>query len=216
MSALDGRVERLYPALSARERAALVAQAANAESEADERVRSTMPGRQEAEFNAFMAQLRGVAHRLGPYAFVLAAEVAHASTQLLLLRVLGIWEDERSWQDYVAEQSNDDPQQSESDRCLIGMLGDLERATTERLRSELTRLSSAFGALETVLNEVRDDLGADPAPPLARGALERARTGLAELCKQAAVLGARINVAEPDAETLKSLRGLVRDADSLR
>ncbi len=174
MRALDGRVDRPFPTLTARERAVLIAEAVNEEREPYACIRSTMPRRQEAEFNVFMAQLRGVAHRLGPYASTIAAEVGHARTQLLLLRVLGRWDDDRSWQDWIAEQSIERPAQRESDRRLTAVRDELMCATTQRLRSELTRLSGAFGALETVLDEVQDDLGADPAPSMLRAAVERA------------------------------------------
>lgn len=87
MSALDGRIDRLYPELSARERIGLILQSVNEEQERDSRIRGTMPNEQVGEFNRYLGQLRGVARGLGPYALMLEQEVAHVRTQFLLLSV---------------------------------------------------------------------------------------------------------------------------------
>lgn len=50
MSGLDGRMDRLYPDLSARERAILVLQAAYEDKEPDFHIRWTMPDSQVEEF----------------------------------------------------------------------------------------------------------------------------------------------------------------------
>lgn len=102
MSGLDGRLDRLFPMLTARERAILLIQAANGERDPDARVRSTAPASQAVELDRRMARLRSLARYVGPYAFALGAEVEHTLTLCVLLRVLRIWDDERAWQHYVA------------------------------------------------------------------------------------------------------------------
>ena len=94
MSALDGRADRLYAGLTARERAALVREAAYADREADWRIYATMPDSQAAKFNGYIALMNGV-NALGPFAFLLADDVARSNTLLLVLTMLVLWGEDR-------------------------------------------------------------------------------------------------------------------------
>ncbi len=60
MSGKRRRLDRLYPALSAKERAILVLRALKADSEEDPEVRRTMPNSQVDSFNRYMSLIRGV------------------------------------------------------------------------------------------------------------------------------------------------------------
>lgn len=91
MSGLDGRTGRLYPSLSARERAVLILQAAQAHEPADPRVRWTMPERQYPEFNGYLTQLRAVTTGLSPFVLLLRQEVRLAWSDLVTLSVLCGW-----------------------------------------------------------------------------------------------------------------------------
>jgi hypothetical protein len=60
MALPERRLNDLYPALSARERAVLVLQAIKEEREADPAIRRTMPESQYDAFNHLMARISGV------------------------------------------------------------------------------------------------------------------------------------------------------------
>lgn len=119
MSQLNARVERLYPALSARERIVLILEAANDEREPEPRIRETMPNDQVGAFNHYLGQLRGANRPIGSYVLVFVQEVAHARTQLLLLSALAMWGTDRSaLLDYIAFNTNQPCTQAEFDEHL--------------------------------------------------------------------------------------------------
>ena len=66
MSGGDGRLNKLYPGLTAKERAVLVLKGWKQDTEEDPLVRRTMPVEQGAEFNIYIDLLNG-ACELSPY-----------------------------------------------------------------------------------------------------------------------------------------------------
>ncbi len=75
MSNLASRLERLTPALSARERFLLEFQALGEGRTPDPGIRSTMPPNQRQEFNHYLGLKNDAYGRLGPYAIVTATLV---------------------------------------------------------------------------------------------------------------------------------------------
>jgi hypothetical protein len=117
MSNLDGRANRLYLGLTARERAILVLQAANDDRQPDHGIYAMMPDGQAAEFNSYMTQLRGINQRVGPYILVLAEEIAHSNTKAVLLGVLCSWGYDRSeFVNYIGWQTDEPCTQEELDQ----------------------------------------------------------------------------------------------------
>jgi hypothetical protein len=116
VSRLEGRADRLYLGLSAHERAVLVLQAVNADHAPDHRIYVTMPDSQAIEFNGYMAALRRITQCVGPYVLVLAEEISHVTTKVVLLGVLSSWGDDRSkFVDYIPWQTDEPCSQAEFD-----------------------------------------------------------------------------------------------------
>jgi hypothetical protein len=69
------RTDRLFSALTAKERGLLVLRAWKDGGEEDRQVRATMPNSQVAEFNELIEIMNGVNERLGPYILLLRATV---------------------------------------------------------------------------------------------------------------------------------------------
>src|SRR5688572_15782024 len=88
---LQGRLEKLAPGLSARERAVLSVRAMLLGEREDPRIRSTMPREQSAEFNRYICMANGVLHVLLPQALVLEQEVEAVSLRYTLLLTLTAW-----------------------------------------------------------------------------------------------------------------------------
>ncbi len=86
-----GRLDRLYPGLTARERALLVLQAWKEGAEEDPKVRSTMPSSQVDEYNRLIALMNGCNQHLGPYILVLSALVEQLSIKLGWLKTIELW-----------------------------------------------------------------------------------------------------------------------------
>lgn len=95
MSALDGRADRLYPGLTARERVLLILQAVHEGRQPDWQLRSTMPDDQVSEFNRSMGVLRGAAQVLPPFILLLEQDVRALELRMALLSVLLLWAADR-------------------------------------------------------------------------------------------------------------------------
>jgi hypothetical protein len=90
MSGADGRLNRVYPALTAKERALLVLRAWKKGEEEDRMVRLTMPDRQASEFNRYIDLMNGV-NELRPYVLALGLLVDQLGLRFTLLRTLDLW-----------------------------------------------------------------------------------------------------------------------------
>jgi len=86
----DGRLDKLYPALTAKERALLVLRAWKQDEEEDRRVRLTMPEGQIREFNRSIDLMNG-AHSLTPYIYVLRLHIDQLSLRYGWLLALDLW-----------------------------------------------------------------------------------------------------------------------------
>lgn len=91
MSTTDSRLNRLYPALTAKERALLVLQAWKEDAEEDRLVRSTMPDGQAAEFNRCIALMNGVNKHLGPFVVILNEHVSQLNLKRGWMLTLQLW-----------------------------------------------------------------------------------------------------------------------------
>lgn len=90
MTARQGRLDRLYPCLTAKERAILVLQAWKRDEHEDPQVRLTMPESQGAEFNYYIDLMNGV-HDLTPYVIVLHQQVAQLGLKFAWLSTFHLW-----------------------------------------------------------------------------------------------------------------------------
>ncbi len=87
----NARLDKLYPGLTAHERALLVLQAWKDDTDEDPQVRNTMPNSQVDEFNRYIALMNGCNQHLGPYILVLRAVVEQLSLKLGWLMTIRLW-----------------------------------------------------------------------------------------------------------------------------
>ncbi|MDO8615030.1 MAG: hypothetical protein Q7T33_04770 [Dehalococcoidia bacterium] len=87
----EQRLNKVYPGLSARERALLVLQAWKEDTEEDRLVRSTIPDRQVSEFNRYIDLMNGANRRLGPYLVILAAFVEQIDIRYGWYCAMRVW-----------------------------------------------------------------------------------------------------------------------------
>jgi hypothetical protein len=90
MSGADGRLNKVYPGLTAKERALLVLRAWKEGGEEDSLVRRTMPPYQGAEFNRYIDLMTGV-NELRPYVLALGTLADQLGLRFTLLRTLDLW-----------------------------------------------------------------------------------------------------------------------------
>jgi len=91
MSADKGRLGRLYPELTARERAVLVLEAWKRDREEDPGVRGTMPDEQASEFNRYIRLMNAVNGPLAQYILFLDAVVSQLAIKHGWLLTLELW-----------------------------------------------------------------------------------------------------------------------------
>ena len=90
MRLTEGRLDKLYPALSAKERALLVLRSWKKDEDEDRRVRLTMPDGQIAEFNRFIDLMNG-AYLLTPYIHALRLHIDQMGLRYGWLLALDLW-----------------------------------------------------------------------------------------------------------------------------
>jgi hypothetical protein len=122
-----GRLDRLYPALTAKERALLVLRAWKEDREEDLQVRRTMPPDQAPDFNRYIHLMNAANLEAGKYIVVLngvANQLNSKSAWLASLQVWGI----RVWDlaTYIILHTNEPITESEHKRLV-------EKARTERV-----------------------------------------------------------------------------------
>ena len=90
MTAKGGRLNKLYPGLTAKERAILVLRALKEDREEDPGWRWTMPSEQVADFNRYIDLTRGTSY-LSLYIALLEQQVDKLSVRFAWLATLGLW-----------------------------------------------------------------------------------------------------------------------------
>ena len=90
MSGGDGRLNKLYPGLTAKERAVLVLKGWKQDTEEDPLVRRTMPAEQGAEFNLYIDLLNG-ACELAPYVHAIGIMIDQMDLRYGWLLTLDLW-----------------------------------------------------------------------------------------------------------------------------
>ena len=90
MRLTDGRLDKLYPALTAKERALMVLRSWKQDEDEDRRVRLTMPEGQVSEFNRFIDLMNG-AYLLTPYIRALRLHIDQLGLRYGWLITLELW-----------------------------------------------------------------------------------------------------------------------------
>jgi hypothetical protein len=86
----EGRINKLYPELTARERAVLVLRAWKEDAREDSRVRTTMPESQYREFDSYIDLMNGT-HSLSPAVVGLGSTVEQLALRFGWLRAMDLW-----------------------------------------------------------------------------------------------------------------------------
>jgi hypothetical protein len=189
MTNTKGRLNKLYPGLSARERGVLALQAMKRGVDEDPQVRTTMPYHQISEFNRYIGLMGGV-RDLSTFVVATRALLDQVSIRLGWLLTLDLF-------------SGDERTSKKKQASCKG----LEEALCYALRRDMRARWIELRAAETVLNEVADEFdGEDPADPTIRDMLEDMRRDLEELAETLQVRVGEFELPEPSDDLLAKLR----------
>lgn len=214
----DRRMKRVYEGLSARERALMVYADACQEREHDGKILRTMPGHQGYQFNFYIRLVNAIFQGLGPLAWDLHRRAQVINLELLLYRTHVQWSVDRLLLHRdrgdlpgAEDESIDSSGPSAPWNLVPSMRGQPDpvtgKVTRETRRDVFARdmcqqalkeIPAAWRdllALEKVLGEAVDELGAAEAPPLIRERLDDTRSFLTALASM-------VDLTTPDGITL--------------
>jgi len=135
VSAIERRLAKLYPALSAKERAIMVLRAWKEDREPDQAVRYSMPPAQVTEFNRLIDLMNAANFKLGQYVLVVELLLGQLDLRYAWLAAMRLWGiDGSCTADYIGLYTKEPVTESEHKR-----LAEKERARTAPL-SELAEV----------------------------------------------------------------------------
>ena len=194
---IDGRLDKLTVALTARERAVLILRSWKEEVPEDPQIRSKMPAEQALEFNHFIFLMNGVNCDLGTFTAYLSAMVGQLSLRLGWLITVALLNDcgdkgmERRWRR-------------------------IETVLKETLVDGIARYWRLVKAVEAVVEEARKEFGGeDPCVPLVRSALDEAKSQLEEMHQRLSELGVATELPEINDEDLEGPRRIMQHAERI-
>ncbi|MDO8615286.1 MAG: hypothetical protein Q7T33_06065 [Dehalococcoidia bacterium] len=192
------RLDKIYPALTARERALLVLQAWQDDTDEDRLVRSTMPAAQVTDFNRYIELMNATNQKIGVFILAVRLLVDHLSLRfgwLLTVLLLG------------AEVKEECRRRSRVD--------DLWEIHVKALRNGITKRWTELRSAEEVLNEIGQQFEVeDPTIPSLREVVESIRGDLLELREKGGPYLGDLDLPGPDEELTKQLRELADLPDS--
>jgi len=143
VSAIERRLDKLYPALSAEERAVLVLKAWKEDKEPDPAVRYSMPHTQAREYNRLIDLMNAANFQLGQYVLVVELLVGQLDLRYAWLTTLRLWGmHASSTADYIGLYTKEPVTESEHRRLLekerakMAPLSELAEALAERCYDE--------------------------------------------------------------------------------
>ncbi len=225
LMSIDTRLSRLMPALSARERAALIVRAFKDDEPENPAWRRTMPRDQADEFRRLIGLENAVASPLSSLIASLKKEVEKMAQKVTLIEELCNWdynviEIEEAATLVLQGVAPEAPGVAEL-RLLMakpyldreGGRGELQAMIDARV-AELQAYVQFFWkdmrAIELVVEEVAAELGGeDPLRPLFRELLEHSKTGLTYHNQFLEALGSAVELQEPEEAELANLRARV-------
>jgi hypothetical protein len=220
---LSTRLDRLAPALSAKERVLLVLDAWKQDVAEDPAWRSTMPVWQYAEFSRLTDLMNGANVRLGVFIghVVRSVEVVEVRRAWLISCIL--------WMEHIQEIDQEvrtvfkGSLRKPEIRSLLATVAWApppkagEQHALDRLLDGLKESTCAQTALcwlelrcaELVLDEVAAELGVDPLKPKKRAELEDGKRRLLQVVEHLAHLNIELVLPEPQPQHLEDIRELV-------
>jgi hypothetical protein len=228
---VDGRLTKLMPTLSARERAILVLGSFKDKTPEDPSWRSTMPPSQIAEFNGYIKLMDAANIHLGALIALLEQSVEKLALREAWLVTLHLW-GEHLIELKAAVDHCLKPPANKTDRKLrrvlelafdwssedgsVNVLVRLEDGLRKTIARCLADCWVEMRATEIVLDEATERLdGVDVLSPRNREPLTRIRTTLLSFKEQFECLGVEYELPEPDEEAVDLVREIVRRAERL-
>ena len=235
MSGGEKRLEGLYPALSAKERALLVLHAVKEDRDAEPAIRWTMPAKQRPEYHRLISTINALNCELASVIMVLHEQAEKASLRLAWLLTTRVWGSEVGVLcDWLLRSCSD---LSKSDRKLVRQLrqraptmrklpfdlekpidpergqdcGDeLGRALAVAVRDALLQHWPEVRAVEIVVAETEEELDdEDPLHPDVRRMLDETKRTLAEVHEGFEPFAGKIQLPEPEEESVAIVRKLI-------
>ena len=198
---IDGRLDKLTPALTAKERAILILRASKEGVSEDPQVRSKMPPEQALEFNRYIGLMNGVNVFLTFYTGILDQSLALLDARYgwlltIHLWVLGVSDSGRK----TRRPRKDSPRGEE-----------IAKAVGTRLREGIQLRWRELRSTELVLEELAGEFdGEEPTRPWEREALDDGKTRLEELHRVAQAYVGPFKLPGPDDEEMEQVREVIR------
>jgi hypothetical protein len=231
----DARLDRLLPALSARERALLVLRHQKAGTKPPRDMMATMPSGQALEFHRLVGLMNAVNCELSYALFFLDERVGQLATRHGWLMSMMLCFDEMQGLGHaVLGLVSDQKAKREVRKRIDAMPGSfvrpvdaaapLERAPGERsldwiaralvtaIREGLPQRWGELRAIEIVVGEIAEEFGEDPLRPDARAMLEGAKETCLQLQKDISPYVEPFELAEPTSDQVELSRRLVEAA----
>ena len=197
----DQRLDRLLPALSAKERASLILRAWKAGEDHEPQIRSTIPNNQVFEYNRLVALMRGASGDLTNFIVVVVQLVEQLSLRWCWLTSV-----------HVAALNAEDV----ASTALAAVNGKERTALRRALRPRMARFAVSLfddprwaGAEDDGVAQEFD--GEDPLDPEVRILLDKCRADLLDLKEHIEPYTGTPKQEERDEELVNRLREIVRD-----
>jgi hypothetical protein len=226
---VDGRLNRVAPMLTARERAILILESWKEDRKEDPSWRYSMPANQALEFNHLIELMNGANLSLGPYLALVHEQIAKIELRQAWLVALVLWEEQVQeieaavrvalkgvkTDKLVRERLNSAIRQQrlklKGESPDVGVRDRLAAALIETLAGCFSDIWQEVSACELVLAEVAAHFnGTDPLRPRYRGIMTDCGSKLADLERELGYLGVTIEKPEPDQELVALVRRIVR------
>jgi hypothetical protein len=236
----EKRLEALYPALSATERALLVLQAVKEDRDADPAIRWTMPAKQQPQYHRLIGTINALNCELASVIFILHEQADKVALRFALLQTLHVWSGEttvlgklllaqgkalpvgvrRDVRNLVRRAPSFanapfDLERPFSDVPVRGAgFGDeLVRAVAFGVRNALLDHWREIRSIEIVVEAAREEFdGEDPLHPDVRRPLEEAKAVLVEVHAGFEPYVSGIELPEPGEDEVALVRRLVEKA----
>jgi hypothetical protein len=198
---IDARLDKLAPALTAKERAILILRASKEGVPQDPQIRSSMPPEQTLEFNRYIGLMNGVNIFLTFYTGILDQVLALLDARYGWLLTIHLWVLSVSDSGRKTRRPRKDSHKGE----------EIAEAVGTRLREGIRLRWQELRSIELVLEEVAAEFdGESPTRPWEREALDDGKTRLEELHRAAQTYVGAFKLPGPDEEEMEQVREVIR------
>jgi hypothetical protein len=231
----DRRLDRLLPALSAKERALVVPRYQKAGKEPPQDIMSTMPAGQREEFNRLVRLMNAINCELSFALFILDEQVGQLAIKHGWLMSMTLCFDEMQGFGYSLLSSASDAKAKREVRKQVGRLpgsftlpvdpeASLERQDKEHhldwiarglvaaIRKDLPERWCELRSIEMVIADAAEEFGEDPLRPDARAILDGAKETCLRLHREISPYVEPFELPEPTLKEVELTRRLVQAA----